>query len=64
MRDRRYLAGRNETLFVDRFDNENYFAADLHEGGITVLAHDDNINTDEDPDDPLGIDLETASSRG
>ena len=46
--DKQDLAKNNEPLLLDHFANENYFAADLHEGGIAVLAHDDDKENDND----------------
>ena len=69
-----YLADKYEPLFFERFANNNYFAAALHEDGIARVVQDngeqdddnddDNINTNEDPDDPPGIALEPESARG
>ena len=60
-------------MFVDLFANNNYFSADLHEGGISRVAQEDDkkdddnndngINTDEDPEDPTVISLDTAAAR-
>ena len=64
------ISDGNELLFVERFANENYFAAALHEGGIAGVVQDDNDtdyenrNTNEDPDKPPGIVLDPASARG
>ena len=64
------LANGNEPTFVNRFANNNDFAADPHEGGIAVVAQDDNeqdnnkddgdSNTDEELDDPSEIALDTT----
>ena len=65
------LADGNEPMFIDRFTNNNYFAAGLHEHGITGVAQDnddkdndnenDNSNNNEDPDEPTGILLNTTA---
>ena len=57
-------------MFIDRFTNNSYFAAALHEVGIAGVAQDDddkdddndndNSNTNEDPDNPTGIFIKTA----
>ena len=47
MRDRRDLDNGDELLFVDRFANENDFAATLHEGGITGVAQENNKKGDD-----------------
>ena len=70
MCDRWDLAGSNEPLFFDRFANQNYFSAALHEGGITGVAQDDNdkyddnedgdIKTNEDPYKTPVISLDTT----
>ena len=72
MRDGWVIAEYYELLFVDRFTNENGFAAALHEGGITGVAQDDDDqdydnddddrNTNEDPYNPTGIDLNPAEA--
>ena len=70
----RDLAGGDKLLLVDRFTNENYFNAAMHEGGIAGVSQDDNVqykdnydddaNTGEDPDNPSGISLEAVAARG
>ena len=65
MCDRWDLADGNEPMFIDRFTNNNDFAAVLHEGGISGVAQDDddedddnynnNRNTNEYPDDPTRV---------
>ena len=74
MHDGQDLSGGDKPLFVDRFSNENDFASALHEGGITGVVQDNdeqdndnddgNINTDEYPDDPILIALDTTSACG
>ena len=36
------LADGNETLFINRFADQNDFVAALHEGGITVVVQEDD----------------------
>ena len=40
MGNRQDLTNGYETLFVEHFDNDNYFATTLHEGGIAGVAQD------------------------
>ena len=68
---RQDLAKGDKLLFVGRFSNENDFSAAIHEGVIAGVAQDDNdhnkdddIKTDEDSEEPPGIDLDPESSRG
>ena len=71
MHDAQDLADDDEPLFVERFSNDNDFAAALHESGIVGVVQDDDDkeddndngdrNTDEDPDKPLRISLEPAA---
>ena len=74
MHDGHFLSEDNKPLLNDRFAHKNDFATALHEGGITVVAQDndkqdndndnDNINTNEYPNDPPGIGLDTAVAPG
>ena len=71
--DRRDIANNDEPMFVDWFSNKNYFAAALHEGGITGVEQDkndrdkenddDDSNTYENPYKPPVIALDTAAAR-
>ena len=72
MRDEQDISNGDKPLFFDRFSRENDLVAALHEGGIAGVSQDadeqdndnynDDSNTNEDPDDPPGISLETAAS--
>ena len=53
MRDIQDLADSNEPLFVDRCFNENYFTANLHEGGITGVARDKDDQDDDNDNDNI-----------
>ena len=57
-RDGKDLADGSELLFVDRFENGNYFAAALREGSITLVAKYDD-DDDENTDASIGINAET-----
>ena len=73
MRNGQDIADGYEPLFVDRFSNDNGFAANLHEGGTTGVAQEDNdqdgnndddsSNMDEDTENPPRISFEPASAR-
>ena len=68
------IANGYELLFVERFTKDNDFASTLYEGGIEGVAQDENVqddnnaydnsNTDEYPDYPTGISLQTAAACG
>ena len=51
MRDGKYLADGDEPLFIDWFDNDNDFAAALHEGGFAGVAQEDDDQDDDNDND-------------
>ena len=73
-RYRQDLSNRYEPLFICCFANENIFAASLHKSGISGMAQEDdeqhdnnddgNRKTDENPESPPIIALETTSTQG
>ena len=74
MRDEQDISNSNKPLFVNCFDNKNYFVAALYEGCIVEVVQDtneqdndndnDNSKINKDPDNPPGISLETTVSCG
>ena len=74
VRNRHDLFNDDELLFVERFDNNNYFYAALHEGRITGVSQDNNdqeydneddyANTNEEPEGSHEITLDLAAARG